>query len=284
MVMEKIRFYSSSIWVSRLGKIKLSKRVLLVVDKKLKGFKFPSGCVKIYLQFEPEAVKSRQKFLVKNKRCFDHILTYSRYVLHRCKNAVFYNATFPEIGEGYKAIWPDKLFGVSIVVDKTGRAVPGQLMRHELWKRQFEVKMPRMFYRSGLYKSLGLLIHGEGMENLDNNPVLGDSKHPLFQYQYHFVIEGDLGDYCFSEKLIDCFLGKSIPIFIGSPGIDKFFNPAGIIRVTTVGQAIEACNSLRPGQYESLKDAIEDNYRRALPYLEKRYLRLERFMEGLLCK
>jgi hypothetical protein len=43
----------------------------------------------------------------------------------------------------------------------------------------------------------------------------------------------------FTEKLIDCFAQKVIPIYWGAPNVSEFFDPDGIIFCKTHDQVIE---------------------------------------------
>ena len=51
----------------------------------------------------------------------------------------------------------------------------------------------------------------------------------LAEYRYSIVVENSEKDYYFSEKLIDCFLTGTIPIFKSCRSIGKFFNTKGMV-------------------------------------------------------
>jgi len=70
----------------------------------------------------------------------------------------------------------------------------------------------------------------------------------------------------FTEKVIDCFLSKTIPIYYGDKNIGKIFNEKGMITVNSVDEIINACNKLSPETYERMLPLVLDNYETALDY------------------
>lgn len=80
----------------------------------------------------------------------------------------------------------------------------------------------------------------------------------LEDYMFSVAIENM--DNWFTEKLLDCFLTGTIPIFYGTPNIGKWFNINGIILLEDEFD-IEA---LTEEMYYSRMDAIKDNFERAL--------------------
>lgn len=80
----------------------------------------------------------------------------------------------------------------------------------------------------------------------------------LADYMFSVAIENM--DNWFTEKLLDCFLCGTVPIFYGTPNIGKWFNMDGIILLED-GFDIEELNE---EMYTSRKDAIKDNFERAL--------------------
>lgn len=80
----------------------------------------------------------------------------------------------------------------------------------------------------------------------------------LSDYMFSVAIENM--DNWFTEKLLDCFLTGTIPIYYGTPNVGNWFNTDGIIFLED-GFDIEEINE---ELYHSKKDAIEDNFNRAL--------------------
>lgn len=80
----------------------------------------------------------------------------------------------------------------------------------------------------------------------------------LSDYMFSVAIENM--DNWFTEKLLDCFLTGTVPIYYGTPSVGKWFNTDGMIFLED-GFDIE---SLSEGFYASKKDAIEENFNKAL--------------------
>lgn len=103
-----------------------------------------------------------------------------------------------------------------------------------------------------------------------NNPSIPtiEARTYLSRYKYSIVIENDIDDYWFTEKILNCFGTKTVPIYVGATKIHEFFNPDGIIRVDNWEDIPQIINNLDlDREYETRKEAIEDNYRRAEKYI-----------------
>tara|TARA_B100000575_G_scaffold202699_1_gene164317 strand:+ start:281 stop:1120 length:840 start_codon:yes stop_codon:yes gene_type:complete len=79
----------------------------------------------------------------------------------------------------------------------------------------------------------------------------------LANYMFSVAIEN--ADNWFTEKLLDCFLTGTIPIYYGTPSVGKWFNTDGIIFLED-GFDIE---SLSKDLYLSKMDAIKENFEKA---------------------
>ena len=80
----------------------------------------------------------------------------------------------------------------------------------------------------------------------------------LSDYMFSVAIENS--NQYFSEKLLDCFLTGTIPIYYGTPSIGKWFNLDGMIILEDEFDI----ESLTEEMYYSKMDAIKDNFDRAL--------------------
>lgn len=88
-------------------------------------------------------------------------------------------------------------------------------------------------------------------------------------YRYNIALENASYDYYFTEKIMNCFAAKTVPIYYGCPSIGDFFNTDGIIVVKeptlkAIESALALCNEQ---DYELRKAAIDDNYNRVKKYL-----------------
>lgn len=104
------------------------------------------------------------------------------------------------------------------------------------------------------------------------NPLLGVSKADLhLPFQYSIIVENSDEENYFSEKLLDCLLCRTVPIYWGCRNIDRWFNCRGIIRLhgdeSAVARQLEAilreCTAER---WNALRDVIEENHKKALEF------------------
>lgn len=74
----------------------------------------------------------------------------------------------------------------------------------------------------------------------------------------------------FTEKLIDCLITKTIPIYYGCPNIGDYFSTQGwiLLETGTPDEFLQKCSVLDVSYYEKYLDVIEENYRKALDYKE----------------
>jgi len=171
------------------------------------------------------------------------------------------------------AVLPEKRPGVSMVVGRK-RRTEGHRLRHEVWRRQDEIRSVKSFFTSdrGWPRKLEWLRGCRWLDPLPANPwgwpALGDSKLPLFETQFHIAIENCRSRYYFTEKLIDCFLTGTVPIYWGCRNLGEYFDMRGVRQVRTADELITACNAATEAEYAELGPVIRENRRRALGFVD----------------
>ena len=99
-----------------------------------------------------------------------------------------------------------------------------------------------------------------------------DAKHgdrsTLMNYMFNVAIENTRKNHenYFTEKLVDCLLTKTVPIYFGCPNIGDHFNTDGILIFENENQLQDILSNLSADKYHSMKDAIEENYEKAGEY------------------
>ena len=90
----------------------------------------------------------------------------------------------------------------------------------------------------------------------------------LQDFRYHIAIENTKFDFYFTEKIQDCFMTGTIPIYWGCPSILQFgFDPNGIISFDTLDELNDIIeNVISPEDYERRLQAIKFNYEHAKKY------------------
>ena len=175
---------------------------------------------------------------------FDLILTSNDDVLLKCKNAVLFPFGTTWVQSDFKKISTD--FEVSFLCG-VKNYLPGHILRHEVYDNLHKVKC------SGLLQK----IVYTGIK----------TKHNIFTTsQYSIAIENTQHKNYFTEKIIDCFLTKTIPLYWGCPNIGDFFDTAGVIKINDCDDLIRKANLLTPDHYEKKKDVIEANFIEAQKY------------------
>jgi hypothetical protein len=204
---------------------------------------------------EPNEYFGTHDAVIQNKNLFNAILTWNDKVLNHCDNAMFmpFGSTWLK-PEQYEKDYP-KYFQVSHVRGNLLKT-HGHSLRFEYHNRsQTELKMP--------YKSWETAGIREKIE------TCAAAKCELFgDAQFGVAIENTSYRGYFTEKIMELFLFKTIPIYWGCSNIGDFFNKDGIISVNNIDDAIYALNNLDENYYSSKIDAVNENYKLALQYID----------------
>lgn len=209
--------------------------------------------VNIIFLSEPDAISGLIKHLPVCHKMFDYILTHNQDVLNNYENSRLLN---------FNSIWAtnkdygQKEFTISNIVGNK-MWTPQQIMRQELWFMQEQIPN-RRFYAS----SFGM------PKNTFGNPLMGKNKDDLFKSQFHIAIENCSVNHYFSEKILDCFISKTIPIYCGCLNIGEYFNEKGILKFTNTKECIDICKSLTKETYNQMLPYVEENYIKSLEYID----------------
>jgi hypothetical protein len=86
--------------------------------------------------------------------------------------------------------------------------------------------------------------------------------------KFSIIIENENSRNYFTEKIIDCFASKTIPIYYGCTNIDDFFDPEGIIKFNSVQELMNILSSLTPQDYDNRLAVIENNFTESSKYFD----------------
>jgi len=89
----------------------------------------------------------------------------------------------------------------------------------------------------------------------------------LKDFKFQIVIENSIKNFWFTEKLIDCFVTGTIPIYYGCSSIGNFFDINGIIQFDSLDKLDEILNNISDHEYSKRIPAIIENFTRAKQYL-----------------
>ena len=104
-------------------------------------------------------------------------------------------------------------------------------------------------------------IYGRGYNPIDYK-LIG-----LESYKFSVVIENCKRDYWFTEKLIDCLVTGTIPIYWGCPSIGDFFDINGFFIFDSVKELESIIENLTEDMYLSKIDSVRKNFITAKNYL-----------------
>ena len=247
--MKKVKFYNK--YPTNID-IDTEKDVEVYIDE-FNTTPVPDGTIRIVIL--EESLKSSLFSLAYDYRnAYTYLLTYHQELLNDNPKAMLFHSTINSWIRGYT--FPEKKFCVSALIG--GREDPrqeGYELRHQLWWNRGAIMMPKDFYLSSSVRW--------GKADYIGEKVLGESKFPLFDSQFHIAIENTKIANYFSEKLLDCFQTKTVPIYYGCTNTHEFFNKDGIIFVNNITDIINYCKSLKPETYGKMLPAVEDNFNRS---------------------
>ena len=120
--------------------------------------------------------------------------------------------------------------------------------------------------------TLGQWLRHESIRIISSIDSYGPSYNPLGHkidalrdYQYHLCFENLKSPMYFSEKLIDCFITGTIPIYFGCENLSQYgFDMRGIIEVNNINEIQDAVKSLDNIKID--QKSIEHNYYKSLEY------------------
>jgi hypothetical protein len=100
-----------------------------------------------------------------------------------------------------------------------------------------------------------------------------EKSEALLDYRFSIIVENDSSPIYFTEKLIDCLVCGTVPIYWGASKIGNYFNINGFIVINSVEDMINVLNDLTPQKYEELLPYVKENFE-----IAKRFLTVEDYI------
>jgi hypothetical protein len=205
---------------------------------------------KIAWLIEPrELVPHHYEWIKNNHRFFKHVLTHERSLLEKQENFKFIPFGGCWIAEVDRRVH-NKTKLVSVISSEKTQ-LSGHKLRHDVIGRY------------------SLDVFGRGY-----NPV-NQKIEALGEYAFSVVIENCKRDYWFTEKLIDCLITGTIPIYWGCPSIGDFFDLRGIIVWNTLEELNIILEALTLEKYNEMYPFVMKNQK-----LAKKYVLAEKYIDG----
>lgn len=129
--------------------------------------------------------------------------------------------------------------------------------------RNLEGHRVRMAFLDRLRKKVDFDLYGRGFA------PLADKWDGLARYRYSIAFENTVSPLYFTEKLMDCFLCHTLPLYYGATQITKFFPEKAMVLIDPED----------PNVIEKIRDiSLSDLWRERLPYiLEAKELVLKKY-------
>ncbi len=194
---------------------------------------------------------------------FRYIFTYDDRILNEIENSRFYPVA--------AGIWNREMReGLSAAKDRDLSILSSDKIMCEL--HRFRLELARMCKREALADTFGKFDGGRYVESVDET---------LDRYRFSLIIENDVSDYYFSERLTSCLAAQTVPVYLGARRITDFFNGDGMILLKgpdpeEVRQKIKECTRER---YEAMLPAVLDNYNRVQEYVNMQDYLYEHYIQ-----
>ena len=243
---------------------------------------------------EPKVCYMKEKIetILKYGNYYNLILTSTEEVLNNLPNAkkFLYGTTWlnknnknnkiylGEVQEDFKGFDLQKENSISFLKSnkifinekkiKVMENLPGYIFREKIWPLKSKINHATLFYYSNIFKNF---------TNIENDGVLpNDDKLNIFKSKFSIIIENSQETNYFSEKLIDCLLTKTIPIYWGCPNITEYLDKDGFIFIKNENDFLSQLNTINLEKYYSdKKQSIEKNFEEAKKYASNFSKRVE---------
>jgi len=227
----------------------------------------------IVLQCEPNAIENHREAYIQNRDKYDMILTFDDEVLKACPNARLCLPVCTWIHpEVYNSIDTQrKKIRISSITGSKNMGAPGHSLRQLFYMNQLSLPSHFTWFRS----SAGSLL-----PEIQTNLVVGKDLHSkdilFLDYQFSLVIENSRQKNYFSEKLIDCLITKTIPVYWGCPNISDWFDTRGWIILESESLVELRQKTQVMPNYNDYLDSIESNYQKAKAEFISQYPAIQR--------
>ena len=200
---------------------------------------------RVLLNCEPSTVSGGVcpvKEIIKNSNKFDLILTSHQEVLDNCSNSILFPFGTSWVSDDF--LKKETNFEISFLCGNK-KFMEGHMLRHSIFNNLKNIKnLPVKSFYSGL----------------QTKDIVFDTS------QFTIVTENSCIKNYFTEKIVDCFITKTIPIYWGCPNIGDFFDKRGIITFNSENELFKKISLLTADIYQQKESIIEKNYNESLKY------------------
>ena len=247
--------------------------------------------INILILNEPDQLFGHHTQVQKFNNNYSLILTWGQNVIDNCDNARLFihgetNLDWEYINSFYKN--KERKFEVTFLSGVL-KLIEGHKLRQKILSIENEINLPTRFwkvlsdfnYETG--NRPGYRDPGCEVITTKGTPIEGEGKKEVWNRNsmFHIAVENSRNLNYYTDKIVDCFATKTIPIYWGAPNIGDYFNKDGIITFENEDDLIDILNNLTEKDYKNKLEAVEENYILALNngfFFE----RLERFLDSII--
>lgn len=204
----------------------------------------PKADFKVLVQIEPTSILNILDNIITNKDNFDLILAWHPKILSDCTNSELFLFGSCWIDSDDRAIHEKS--GLLSIIASHKRQTEGHRLRHNIISN----------------KIIPMDVFGRGY-----NPV-GNKIVGLKDYRFSLIIENDKTSNWVTEKIIDCLVTGTVPLFWGCDNIGDFFNTKGFIRFNTIDEFNTITPTLNNETYAKMLPFIKENFDLSLKYVD----------------
>jgi len=195
-----------------------------------------------------------------NSSIFDLILTYDKDLL-RIPNAIFRNGGYEVVlnknvhKNEYPILQDDSL--MQLYQDKpkyTSFITSNKVMTDG---HKFRLKCVQAVANLSIP---GIDFYGVGIREITGK-IEG-----LRDYKFSVAIENGVHDNYFTEKILDCFLTGTVPIYRGCKNIGEFFDVRGFFIFDTEEELVDTLRSISDQDYYTRLEYVKENFEKAKQY------------------
>jgi hypothetical protein len=204
----------------------------------------PTADFKVLVQIEPPTIMNLDKTIIENKNNFDLILSWNPEILNNCTNSELFPFGSCWINDADRGIH-EKNKEVSIIASNK-KQTDGHRLRHNIISRN----------------TIPMDTFGNGYKPVDNKIIA------LKDYRFSLIIENDRTSNWFTEKIIDCLVTGTVPVYWGCANIGDFFNTDGFIRFNSIEELNTIAPMLNNETYIKMLPFINENFNLSLKYAD----------------
>ena len=227
------------------------KGITIFTDKQLHLVAEVESTYKVAIIQEPrELLPWAYETIIQFEDHYDLILTFDIDLIRRGKNYVFCPGDTAAIRtEGCKVHKKTKLISFPY-------SLKTQLFGHKLRHIIAKDIIPKLNLP---YK---IDYFGAGVGNF-----VDDKLETLKDYMFQIATENVQKEYYYTDKILDCAITGTVPIYWGPNNIGDFFNPKGILQFDNPKELEDILNDLTKEKYHEMMPYIKENYEAARHYM-----------------